>query len=69
MRTDDDGNPCPATLGEYRDFCAALREDCEAVRFLDKKIAEHKNGRDELVLAPDSQMRSILFPMIFGDGD
>lgn len=24
MRTDEGGNPCPATLGEYRDLCAAI---------------------------------------------
>lgn len=63
MRNDEHGNECPATLGEYRDICAALGgEGCEAVAFLDEKIA--KQGRNELVLAPDSQMRLLLFPMI-----
>ena len=65
MRTDEAGNQCPATLGEYRDLCAAIGgPECEAVKFLDKKIAEHEKGRDELVIAPDSQMRVVLMPML-----
>ena len=64
MRTDQDGKECPATLGEYRDMCAALGgEACAAVRFLDDKIAKH--SRDEAVLTPDSQMRLLLLPMLF----
>jgi hypothetical protein len=63
MRKDEAGNECPATLGEYRDICAAFGgEDCKAVKFLDAKIAEQ--GRDELVIAPDSQMRMLLMPML-----
>jgi len=65
MRKDENGQPCPSTLGEYRDICAALspyREKCKAVKFLDEKIA--KDGRDEEVLAVDSQMRMLLMPMI-----
>lgn len=68
MRTDEDGNACPATLGEYRDLCAAIGgEKNKAVEFLDKKIAE--SNRDELVIAPDSQMRMVLMPMMLSDGD
>lgn len=53
----------PGTLGEYRDMCVAIAgESCQAVTFLDKRIADH--GRDELVLAPDSQMRAVLMPML-----
>jgi hypothetical protein len=61
MRRDEKGGQCPATLGEYRDICVALTgEHSDAVRFLDARIAEQ--GRDMLVLAPDSQMREILMP-------
>jgi len=55
-------------LGEYRDMCASIGgEKCPAVVFLDKKIAEHEKGRDEKVIAPDSQMRVVLMPMLFGE--
>lgn len=65
MRTDEYGQSCPATLGEYRDICSTLGgNECDAVKYLDNKIAESPHGRDELVLADDSQMRMLLFPMI-----
>lgn len=68
MRTDEDGNECPETLGEYRDLCAAIGgEKNKAVEFLDKKIAEA--SRDEKVIAADSQMRMLLMPMMLSDGD
>lgn len=64
MRKDENGKPCPGTLGEYRDMCSAIGGDkCKAVIFLDEKIK--KDGRDEIVLADDSQMRMILMPMLF----
>lgn len=64
MRKDENGKPCPETLGEYRDMCNAIGGDkCKAVIFLDEKIK--KDGRDEIVLADDSQMRMILMPMLF----
>lgn len=63
MRLDENGVECPETLGEYRDVCVAFgREDCRAVQFLDEKIAEQ--GREMRVLAPDSQMRMALMPML-----
>lgn len=66
MRTDEDGNECPETLGEYRDLCAAIGgEKNKAVQFLDKKIAE--TSKDEKVLAADSQMRMLLMPMMLED--
>lgn len=66
MRKDENGQDCPSTLGEYRDFCATLGGDkCRAVEFLDRKIHEAKQGRDEEVLQADSQMRALLFPMLF----
>lgn len=65
MRLDEDGNQCPGTLGEYRDLCAAIGgQDNEAVALLDKKIEESPNGRNEEVIAPDSQMRMLLMPKI-----
>jgi hypothetical protein len=64
MRTDETGRPCPATLGEYRDLVFAFVRDANnpAVRYLDGLIAIQ--GRDERVLAPDSQMRHVLFPLM-----
>jgi hypothetical protein len=65
MRTDEQGEQCPETLGEYRDLCVALSwEGSKAVAFLDEKIAESPNGRDEKVIPPDFQMRFLLFPML-----
>jgi len=65
MRTDENGEECPATLGEYRDLCAALGgEDCAAVAWLDAKIAQVPNGRGAHVIAPDSQVRAVLMPLL-----
>lgn len=58
----EDGQECPATLGEYRDFCAAINPNSRAVAFLDKKITTQ--GRDEPIIASDSQMRAVLVPML-----
>lgn len=67
MRTDEAGQQCPATLGEYRDLCAAIGgEDCDAVAWLDARIAEQ--GSHQRVLAPDSQMREVLMPMLVTKG-
>lgn len=65
MRKDEAGNDCPETLGEYRDLVVAFSpfgEKSKAAQFLDEKIAEQ--GRDEKVVAPDSQMRMLLMPML-----
>ena len=65
MRKDENGNECPETLGEYRAICVGLGgEECEAVKFLDKKIEEDPDGKGGKVIAPDSQMRLVLFPML-----
>lgn len=65
MRKDEYGEPCPETLGEYRDLCMALGgPDCEAVVFLDEQIAKNPGGRDEKVVQHDLQMRMVLFPML-----
>jgi hypothetical protein len=51
------------TLGEYRDLFAVLAgEDNRAVRFLDQKIT--KLGREEPVLADESQMLLLLASML-----
>jgi|PlaIllAssembly_1097288.scaffolds.fasta_scaffold42180_4 hypothetical protein len=65
MRKDENGNPCPGTLFEYRDLCKAINPDSEAVKFLERKIAEH-GGKDDEVIAADSQMRMLLMPMLLG---
>lgn len=64
MRKNASGEPSLSTLGEYRDFCYALGPNSKAVQFLDRKIQESPGGRDEEVVAPDSQMRALLFPML-----
>jgi len=63
QRLDENGQPCPSTLGGYRDMCAAIGgPTCKAVRFLDERI--EKDGRDTEVIQPDSQMRMLLMPML-----
>ncbi len=71
MRTDEHGEPCPATLGEYRDVCEriAMGRPNEAVAFLDQLIAANPQGRDEPVLTPDSQMRHLLYPLLLPNCD
>lgn len=65
MRVDEEGQPCPGTLYEYRDMCRALGgPNCEAVRLLDRKIAEN-GGNDDTVIQADSQMRMLLMPLLF----
>lgn len=50
-----------STLGNYRDLASAFfGEDSLQVKFLDDKIAESPNGRDEEVIAPESQMLYLL---------
>lgn len=58
----------PGTLGEYRVLCAAIGGDnCQAVAFLDKRIASA--GRDGKVIVPDSQIRVLLMPMLAQEAD
>lgn len=67
-RVDEAGNPCPATLGEYRKMCVAIGgEGCAAVEYLDKSIARSPEGADEIVVLPDSAMRAALMPACFPD--
>ena len=64
MRKDENGDPCPGTLFEYLKFCQAIGgPDCKAVKFLESKIAENE-GKDDEVIAADSQMRMLLMPML-----
>jgi len=66
MRTDEEGNQCPSTLGEYHDLCVVLfGKDSRATQFLAEKIMAQ--GRNEAVLAADSQMRYLLFSMALDD--
>lgn len=63
MRADEAGNQVPETLGEYRDLCAAIGgEDCRAVQVLDMRIVSQ--GRDQVVVVSDSQMRALLMPLL-----
>jgi hypothetical protein len=66
MRTDEVGNECPETLGEYLEICTKLGGDsCNAVTFLNKKIEESAKGKEEIVIESDRQMREILIPLLF----
>ena len=55
------------TLGDYRDFVFTVTgdENSKAVRFFDEKIA--KQGRDERVLAAESQMMILVGSLLKGD--
>ncbi|UKL14953.1 hypothetical protein hairong_048 [Pseudomonas phage hairong] len=51
----------PATLGTYLEVCEVLfGEDSGAVDFLKQKIEESPNGKDEVVIAEESQMNLLL---------
>lgn len=51
----------PATLGTYLEVCEVIfGEDSGAVDFLKQKIAESPNGKNEVVIAPESQMNMLL---------
>lgn len=64
MRIDEEGQPCPATLIEYRDMCRAIGgPECAAVQLLEKKIQEN-GGKDDTIIVPDSQMRLLLMPLL-----
>lgn len=63
MRTDESGNVCPETLGEYREYCEAVGiKNNAALKYLDEKI--EKQGADQRVIAADWEMRSLLLPML-----
>lgn len=53
-----------STLGNYRDLSAAFfGEGSRQVKFFDDKIAESTAGRDEEVIAAESQMLQFLLVM------
>jgi hypothetical protein len=55
----------PKTLGEYRDFCAAIDgEDSPAVKFFDEKI--QREGREAKVLADETQMLMLIGSLLKG---
>lgn len=50
-----------STLGNWSDLTnAVFGKDSPQAKFLDKKIAESPNGRDEEVIAEESQMLYVL---------
>jgi hypothetical protein len=58
-----------STLGNYRKLSVTFfGADSEAVKFLDKKIAESPNGENEWVIAPESQMMYLLSTMVNVEG-
>ena len=52
------------TLGEYRDLCLLLGggKETRATKFFDEKI--EKQGRDQLVIADESQMIFLIGQML-----
>jgi hypothetical protein len=59
----------PKTLGHYRDLLIVIAgADSKAVEYLDKVIARHPRGRDEPVVADESQMLHMLGSMLTVDG-
>jgi len=64
LRKDENGAPCPETLGEYYDLCIRLcGVDNKATKFIQSKIDSSPKGREEVVVTPDSQMRQLIFTM------
>lgn len=50
-----------STLGNYLDLTnATFGKDSPQAKFLDKKIAESPNGREEEVIAAETQMLYVL---------
>jgi hypothetical protein len=57
-----------STLGVYRDYCNALfGPESKATKFFDVKIAESPNGRDEEVIADESQMMHLIMHQMRGE--
>jgi hypothetical protein len=58
-----------STLGNYRDIAAMVwGADSRAVAFMDEKIRDAPTGRDEPVLADESQMVYLLTVIHSGHG-
>jgi hypothetical protein len=57
-----------STLGEYRKLIVALLgEDSPSTKFLDEKIAESPVGKNDEVIADESQMIYLLTNIHFKD--
>ena len=57
----------PSTLATYRMLTVALfGEESPAVAFLDEKIAVSPNGADEVVIADETQMLTLLAQIEYG---
>jgi hypothetical protein len=65
MRVDEHGYNCPSTLGEYLEVCLEVGlPNNKAVAFLKDKISKSPMGENQVVIAPDVQMRMLLFPLL-----
>lgn len=54
-------NGSPWTLGVYRDMCCEyFGVNAPSTRYFDEKISKADNGRDEEVLAPESQVVALI---------
>jgi hypothetical protein len=57
-----------STLGQYRYICAAAGgEECRAVKYLDRRIAESPQGKDQEVPASNYQIRMLALLMLIDD--
>ncbi len=54
-----------ATLGNYKKLALAIFGNGPAVKFLDQKIKESKNGENEEVIADESQMIALFGSLEF----
>lgn len=64
MNTDEQGEQCLETLGDYRDWCASIGgEDCEAVIRFDEAIAQY--GRDYVKVPPGFPIQSLLLSLLY----
>lgn len=77
MRRDEAGNPCPATLGEYRAlFVEIWGEKSDAVKFIDGRVRETafkqavslQRAAEALVPNSDLEMRVIALQIMKGKG-
>ncbi len=54
-----------STLGSWRDLCAAtFGETSPQTKFWDEKISTHEKGRDEEVIAEESQVLYLMGTLI-----
>ena len=68
MRKDENGLPCPETLGEYYEAIEGFFGEeygKRALDFFQRKIKESPNGKYEKVIAPDSQVRELIRRLLY----